>query len=64
MLAVSSLATYGILLAGFKISPPIMRVIGNKLGELRERLMFSQLEAKYNFIFLVYFWPASQVNDV
>jgi NADH-ubiquinone oxidoreductase chain 1 len=39
MLAVSSLSTYGILLAGLKkISPPILRRIGNKLGEFQERL--------------------------
>lgn len=54
MLAVSSLSTYGILLAGLKnISPPIMRIIGNKLGEFQERLTLSQLEANHSLIFLV-----------
>lgn len=32
VLAVSSLSTYGILLAGLMISPPIIIIIGNKLG--------------------------------
>lgn len=47
MLAVSSLSTYGILLAGLKISPPIIRIIGNKLGEFQEILKLSKLEAKH-----------------
>jgi formate hydrogenlyase subunit 4 len=48
MLAVSSLATYGILLAGLNFSPPIIRqVFGKKLGEFQERLKISLSEAKY-----------------
>lgn len=77
MLAVSSLSTYGILLAGLKhspltgwsvkglcpslsfkvqlieprvkgrVSPPIMRIIGNKLSEFQEILKLSKLEAKH-----------------
>ena len=38
MLAVSSLATYGILLAGLKFSPPIMWIISDKLSEFQEIL--------------------------
>jgi hypothetical protein len=47
ILAVSSLSTYGILLAGLKISPPIIRIIGNKLGEFQEILKLSKFEAKH-----------------
>lgn len=54
ILAVSSLATYGILLAGLIISPPIMWIVGDKLGKFRERLILSQLEAKHEFNLLVY----------
>jgi hypothetical protein len=46
MLAVSSLATYGILLAGLIISPSIMRIICRKQGELQEKLKPSQSAAK------------------
>ena len=57
MLAVSSLATYGILLAGLKhlISPPILWKIGIISGEFQERLKISQLEVKQYLIFLMYF---------
>ena len=54
MLAVSSLATYGILLAGLVDSPLITRVISEKLGEFQETLSISQLEAKHDLIFLTY----------
>jgi len=52
MLAVSSLSTYGILLAGFyytKIkSPPLLIKFGLILGEFQEKLKkISQLEAKH-----------------
>lgn len=52
MLAVSSLSTYGILLAGFsntKIkSPPLFIKFGLILGEFQEKLQkISQLEAKH-----------------
>lgn len=53
LLAMSSLATYGILLAGLITSPPIMWIISGKSGKFRERLILSQLEAKHGFIFLV-----------
>jgi len=52
LLAMSSLATYGILLAGLTISPLIMRIISNTSGEFQEKLVKSQLEAKYSLIFL------------
>ena len=52
MLAVSSLATYGILLAGLVISPTLPWGSCWKSGEFRERLTLSQLEAKHVFIFL------------
>lgn len=53
LLAMSSLATYGILLAGLSTSPPIMWIICGKSGKFRERLILSQLEAKHGFIFLL-----------
>jgi NADH-ubiquinone oxidoreductase chain 1 len=39
MLAMSSLATYGILLAGLMISPLIMRIISKTSGEFQEKLV-------------------------
>jgi len=54
MLAMSSLATYGILLAGLMISPLIMWIISKTSGELQGRLLKSQFEAKYSLIFLTY----------
>lgn len=50
MLAVSSLSTYGILLAGLKISPTIMKIIGDKLSEFQEILIVSKLEAKHIYL--------------
>jgi NADH-ubiquinone oxidoreductase chain 1 len=47
MLAMSSLATYGILLAGLVISPTLPWGSCCKSGEFRERLTLSQLEAKH-----------------
>ena len=47
MLAVSSIATYGILLAGLKVSPPILWIFGNKLSEFQEILKVSKFEAKH-----------------
>src|SRR6202000_267365 len=52
MLAVSSLATYGILLAGlyqYKKSPSFMKINEIKPNEFQEKLIFilSQLEAKH-----------------
>ncbi len=49
MLAVSSLATYGILLAGFYYlkSPLFVRTNNYKPIEFQEKLIISQLEAKY-----------------
>ncbi len=44
-LAVSSLATYGILLAGLMISPLIMWIISKTSGEFQEKLIKSHLEA-------------------
>ena len=57
MLAVSSLSTYGILLAGLTISPLITRVISKTLGEFQETFLNfkSQLEVKSSLIFLTYF---------
>lgn len=55
VLAVSSLSTYGILLAGLVISPLIMWIISKTSGELQEKLLKSQFEAKYSLIFLIYF---------
>ena len=52
MLAVSSLATYGILLAGFyslKRSPSFVRTNDNPI-EFQEKLIISQLEAKLIYI--------------
>lgn len=48
-LAVSSLATYGILLAGFYSlkSPSFVRTNNYKPIEFQEKLIISQLEAKY-----------------
>jgi NADH-ubiquinone oxidoreductase chain 1 len=54
LLAMSSLATYGILLAGLMISPLVTWVIRSTSGEFQEKLVKSQLEAKYSFIFLTY----------
>lgn len=54
ILAVSSLSTYGILLAGLMISPLIMWIISKKSGELQEKLLKSQFLAKYSLIFLTY----------
>lgn len=54
ILAVSSLATYGILLAGLKISPLTMWIVSEKSGEFQEKLFKSQFEAKYSPIFLTY----------
>jgi hypothetical protein len=54
MLAMSSLATYGILLAGLMISPLIMWIISKTSGEFQGRLLKSQFEAKYSLIFLTY----------
>lgn len=55
MLAVSSLATYGILLAGLrKVSPPSLWKFGNTSGEFQERLKLSLSEAKQHLIFLMY----------
>jgi hypothetical protein len=53
MLAVSSLATYGILLAGLIISPSIMRIICRKQGELQEKLKPSQSAAKQRLVDLI-----------
>ena len=47
MLAVSSLATYGILLAGLLKSPLIMKIINSKLDEFQELLKISRFEAKH-----------------
>lgn len=57
MLAVSSLSTYGILLAGLTISPLITWVISKTLGEFQETLLnfISQFEEKSSLIFLTYF---------
>jgi uncharacterized membrane protein YhdT len=57
MLAVSSLSTYGILLAGLTISPLITWVISKTLGEFQETFwnFQSQLEEKCSLIFLTYF---------
>ncbi len=52
MLAVSALATYGILLAGFHHltkSPAIVKTIDYKPIEFQEKLLRSQLEAKHAF---------------
>jgi formate hydrogenlyase subunit 4 len=54
ILAMSSLATYGILLAGLMISPLITWIISKTSGEFQEKLLKSQLEAKYSLIFLTY----------
>jgi hypothetical protein len=54
MLAVSSLSTYGILLAGLNISPSSSWDVEKKLGEFQERLTLSQFEANHRLIFLVY----------
>lgn len=54
MLAVSSLSTYGILLAGLTFSPLIMWIISNTSGEFQEKLVKSQIEAKYSLILLIY----------
>jgi hypothetical protein len=54
MLAMSSLATYGILLAGLMISPLIMWIISKTSGEIQGRLLKSQFEANYSLIFLTY----------
>jgi len=54
LLAMSSLATYGILLAGLLISPLIMWIISKTSGEFQGRLFKSQFEAKYSLIFLTY----------
>lgn len=54
ILAMSSLATYGILLAGLVISPLIMWIISEKSGEFQGKLLKSQFEAKYSLIFLTY----------
>lgn len=54
MLAMSSLATYGILLAGLMISPLIMWIISEKSGEFQGKLLKSKFEAKYSLIFLTY----------
>ena len=50
MLAVSSLSTYGILLAGLKNSPPLIKIIGDKLSEFQEILFISKLEAKHIYL--------------
>ena len=48
MLAVSSLATYGILLAGFfYLSPSFVQIIDYNPIEFQEKLLISQLEAKH-----------------
>ena len=56
ILAVSSLSTYGILLAGLMISPLITWVISKTLGQFQERFLNfkSQLEEKSSLIFLTY----------
>lgn len=54
MLAVSSLATYGILLAGLKNSPPASWDAEKTLGEFQEKLTLSQFEANHRLNFLVY----------
>ena len=45
ILAMSSLATYGILLAGLMISPLIIWIICEKSGEFQGKLLKSQFEA-------------------
>ena len=45
MLAVSSLSTYGILLAGYFLRPLTSKELRNILGELQETLLKSQLES-------------------
>jgi len=54
LLAVSSLATYGILLAGLMISPLIMWIVSEKSGEFQGTLFKSKFEANYRSIFLTY----------
>lgn len=49
LLAVSSLSTYGILLAGFFLSPSFIKIKGYNSKEFQEKLSLSQLEAKYIF---------------
>ena len=46
-LAVSSISTYGILIAGSKISPSIMKIIINKLSEFQKILLISKFKAKH-----------------
>ena len=64
LLAVSSLSTYGVLLAGSLISPLISSKIKKKLGELQGALinLKSQLEAKASLIYLTYL--ASIMYDI
>lgn len=56
ILAVSSLSTYGILLAGLMISPLITWVISKTLGQFQETFLNfkSQLEEESSLIFLTY----------
>ena len=56
ILAVSSLSTYGILLAGLMISPLITWVISKILGQFQETFLNfkSQLEEESSLIFLTY----------
>ena len=51
MLAVSSISTYGILLAGLNISPAILVIIDNKFSEFQEIIKRIILEAKHIFFF-------------
>ena len=54
MLAVSSLSTYGILLAGYFLRPLTSKELRNILGELQETLLKSQLETMLSLIYLTY----------
>ena len=56
ILAVSSLSTYGILLAGWMISPLITWVISKILGQFQETFLNfkNQLEEESSLIFLTY----------
>ena len=49
ILAVSSISTYGILLAGLNISPAILVIIDNKFSEFQEIIKRIILEAKHIF---------------
>ena len=46
-LAVSSISSYGILIAGLKINPLIMKIIINKLSEFQKILLMSKFETKH-----------------